>query len=136
MAFENERFTVAQDWELPIEGFMIVSPKRHVERLDEFSRDERIEMLDIVNRTIKILRENDVCEKFDVIFEERANRHLRVWIMPRHEWMMEICEGIIDNVEVVCDYAKKNFRNDEVYERISEVNEMVREGFEKREKMK
>lgn len=133
IAYENERFTLAQDWELPIEGFMIVSPKRHIEKLSELSRDERIEMFGIVDRTIKILRENGVCENFDVIFEERANRHLHVWIMPRHEWMMEICEDIIDNVKVVCDYAKENFRNDEVYERIAEVSEMVREGFEKRE---
>lgn len=132
-AYENERFTLAQDWELPIEGFMIVSPKRHIEKLEELSRDERIEMFDIVDGTIKILRENGVCENFDVIFEERADRHLHVWIMPRHEWMMEICEDIIDNVKVVCDYAKENFRNDEVYDRISEVSEMVREGLEKRE---
>lgn len=55
---------MAQDWELPIEGFMIVSPKRHVERLDEFSRDERIEMFDIVDRVISILRERGVCELF------------------------------------------------------------------------
>ena len=134
IAYENERFTLAQDWELPIDGFMIVSPKRHIEKLSELSRDERIEMFDIVDRTIKILRENDVCENFDVIFEERADRHLYVWIMPRHEWMMEICEDIIDNVKVVCDYAKENFRNDKVYERISEISEMVREGFEKRER--
>lgn len=119
---------------MPIEGFMIVSPKRHIEKLSELSRDERIEMFDIVDRTIKILRENGVCENFDVIFEERADRHLHVWIMPRHEWMMGICEDIIDNVKVVCDYAKENFRNDKVYERIDEVSEMVREGFEKRER--
>ena len=55
IAYENERFTLAQDWELPIEGFMIVSPKRHIEKLSELSRDERIEMFDIVDRTIKIL---------------------------------------------------------------------------------
>lgn len=78
MAFENERFTVAQDWELPIEGVMIVSPKRHVERFDEFSRDERIEMFDIVDRVISILRERGVCEFFDVIFKERVGRHLHV----------------------------------------------------------
>ena len=47
--------------------------------------------------------------------------------------MLGICEDIIDNVKVVCDYAKENFRNDKVYERISEISEMVREGFEKRE---
>ena len=134
IAYENERFILSQDWEVPILGFFIVSPKKHIEKLEELTKNERDEMFDIVDRTIKILRENGVCENFDVIFEERADRHLHVWIMPRHEWMMEICEDIIDNVGVVCEFAKKRFRTDEVYERIAEVSEIVREGFEKRER--
>ena len=28
MAYENDNFTLSQDWELPIEGFLIVSPKK------------------------------------------------------------------------------------------------------------
>ena len=32
MAYENDRFTLSQDWELPIQGFFIVSPKRHIEK--------------------------------------------------------------------------------------------------------
>lgn len=45
--------------------------------------------------------------------------------------MLEICEDIIDNVGVVCEFAKERFRKSEVYERSAEVSEMVREGFEK-----
>ena len=44
MSYENERFTLSQDWELPIQGFFIVSPKRHIEKLSELSNDERNEM--------------------------------------------------------------------------------------------
>ena len=87
MAYENDNFTLSQDWELPIEGFLIVSPKRHIEKLSELTDDERNEMFDIVNKTIKILRENSVCDRFEIIFEEKENRHLHVWIMPRHKWM-------------------------------------------------
>ena len=35
MAYENNDFTLSQDWELPILGFFIVSPKRHVEKFEE-----------------------------------------------------------------------------------------------------
>jgi hypothetical protein len=28
MAYENDKFTLSQDWELPIEGFFVVSSKR------------------------------------------------------------------------------------------------------------
>ena len=130
MAYENERFTLSQDWELPIQGFFIVSPVRCVEKFEELSSEEKTEMFDIVDRTIKILRKNSVCDRFDVIFEEKENRHLHVWIMPRHNWMEELVGDIIDNVGKICDYAKANMRNEGNYQRIKEITDIVRDGFE------
>ena len=34
IAYENERFILSQDWEVPILGFFIVSPKKHIEKLE------------------------------------------------------------------------------------------------------
>ena len=65
MAYENDRFTLSQDWELPIQGFFIVSPKRHIEKLCELTKDERNEMFEIVDKTVKILRDNKICERFE-----------------------------------------------------------------------
>jgi len=33
MAYENDKFTLSQDWELPIQGFLVVSPKKCIESL-------------------------------------------------------------------------------------------------------
>ena len=126
MAYENDNFTLSQDWELPIEGFLIVSPKRHVERFSQLTDDERIEIFNIVDKTIKILRNNNVCDCFNVIFEEKENRHFHIWIMPRHKWMIDLVGDISDNIGVIFDYAKNNFRNDEVYQRIKDITELVR----------
>ena len=126
MAYENEKFTLSQDWELPIEGFMIVSPKRCVEKLSDLTREERIKMFDITDKTIKILRENNICDRFEVIFEEKENRHLHVWIMPRHKWMAELVGDIIDNIGTILEYAKSNFRNEETYQRIKEITNIVK----------
>ena len=46
----------------------------------------------------KILRKNNICDRFDIIFEEKEHRHLHVWIMPRHRWMEEICDDIEQEV--------------------------------------
>ena len=127
MAYENANFTLSQDWELPIEGFLIVSPKRHVEKLSELSNDERNEMFDIVNKTIKILRENNICDRFEIIFEEKENRHLHVWIMPRHIWMIELTGDIIENIGIILEYAKNNFRKDEVYKQIDNITKIVKD---------
>ena len=129
MAYENERFTLSQDWELPIQGFFVVSPKKCVEKFEELSKDERDEMFDIVDKTIKILRKNNVCDRFDIVFEEKENRHFHVWIMPRHEWMSELVGDIIDNVGEIFEYAKNNFRALENYERIKEISNIVKNAF-------
>ncbi len=126
MAYENDNFTLAQDWELPIEGFLIVSPKKHIEKLSELTKEERNEMFEIVDKTIKILRNNNICERFEIIFEEKENRHLHVWIMPRHKWMMELVDDIIDNLGTIQEYAKNNFRNKETYERIKKITEIIK----------
>ena len=129
MAYENERFTLSQDWELPIQGFFIVSPKRHIEKLCELTKDERNEMFEIVDKTVKILRDNKICERFDYIFEERQNRHLHVWILPRYNWMNEIANDIIDNIGIIFEYAKTNFRNDENYEEIKRISDIIKNNF-------
>lgn len=131
MAYENDRFTLSQDWELPIQGFFIVSPKRHIEKLSELTTDERNEMFSIVDKTVKILRDNNICDRFDYIFEEKENRHLHVWILPRYNWMNEIVDDIIGNIRIIFDYAKENFRNDENYKKIKEITEIVKSNFNK-----
>ena len=129
MAYENDRFTLSQDWELPIQGFFIVSPKRHIEKLCELTKDERNEMFEIVDKTVKILRDNKICERFDYIFEEKENRHLHVWILPRYNWMNKIANDIIDNIGIILEYAKTNFRNDENYEEIKRISDIVKNNF-------
>ena len=126
MAFENDRFTLSQDWELPIPGFFIVSPKRCVDVLSALTKEERDEMFEIVDRTIRILKKNQVCEHFNVLFEEKEGRHLHVWIMPRHEWMKEVAPYITDELGAVLDYALANMKTEENYKKIDRITEIVR----------
>ncbi|MBQ3021611.1 MAG: hypothetical protein IJD92_05270 [Bacilli bacterium] len=126
LAFENNNFTLSQDWELPIVGFFVISPKKHISKLSELTKEERNEMFDIIDDTIKILRKNNVCEDFNVIFEEKENRHFHVWIMPRHKWMKEICGNIMNNIGEIFDYAKQNYRNEETYNKIEESTNILK----------
>lgn len=111
MAYENERFTLSQDWELPIPGFMVVSPKKCIEKFSELNENEKIEIFKIVDKAILILRENSICDRFDVIFEEQENRHFHIWIMPRQEWMLEIVDDIIDHIGEVFSICQTAFQN-------------------------
>ncbi len=131
MAYENDRFTLSQDWELPIPGFMIASPKRCVEKFCELTDEEKVEIFKIVDKTILILRNNNVCDRFNVIFEEKENRHFHIWILPRHKWMSDICDDIMENIGKIFEYAKANFRTEDNYIKINEVSQIVKKGFEK-----
>ena len=126
MAYENDKFTLSQDWELPIEGFFVVSPKRCVEKFADLTEEERVEIFDITHKTINILRENNICDRFNIVFEEKENRHFHIWIMPRHKWMTELVGDIIDHIGEIFEYAKENFRNEETYKRIEEITNIVR----------
>ena len=127
MAYEDELFTLSQDWELPIEGFMVLSPKRCIEFFSELTEEERIKSFDLVNKTINILKENNVCDRFNVIFEEKEGRHFHIWIMPRHKWMSDMFEDITDNIGEIFAYAKSNFHDQSIYNRIKEITNIVKD---------
>ena len=130
MAYEDEFVTLSQDWELPIPGFFVVSPKRHVEKLAELTSEEKIELNEIVDKTIMILRENNICENFNIISEEKENRHYHIWIMPRHKWMTDRFGNIMYNIREIFDYAKTNMRTEEVYNQINEITKIIKKELE------
>lgn len=133
MVYEDDEFTLSQDWELPIPGFMIVSPKKHIVNLEELSKEQRDDMFDLVDETISILRKNNICEKFNVIFEEK--RHFHIWIMPRYEWMNEITnKSIMENIGVIFEYAKENLKNNDTFEQIQEITDILKNEFVKSNK--
>ena len=133
IAYEDDLFVLAQDWALPIQGFFVISPKRHVKCLSELSDFERNKMFEIINRAIVILKENNVCNCYSVIFEEKdkPNHHLHVWIMPRHKWMLDLVGNIVDNIGEVCDYAKENFRTKENFDKIKEATQILKSNLQK-----
>ena len=72
---------------------------------EQLNKEEKIEIFEIVDKTIKILRENNICDRFDVVFEEKENRHFHIWIMPRHKWMSDLVGDIIDNIGKIFEYS-------------------------------
>lgn len=131
MAYENEKFTLSQDWELPIPGFFVVSPKKCVDCFLELEREEQIELFAIVDKTIKVLKENNICDRFNVIFEEKENIHFHVWIMPRYKWMSDLVGGITKNIGQIFKYANSNMKTEENFVQIDKITELVRKSFEK-----
>ena len=91
------------------------------EKFEELTDEERVKIFNIVNKTITILRNNNICDRFNIIFEEKEGRHFHIWIMPRHKWMSDMFEDITDNIGEIFAFAKNNFRDQAVYNKIKEI---------------
>ena len=132
MAYEDEDVTLSQDWELPIPGFFVISPNNHASKISEIDPEVLRKINEIVQETIKILENNNVCDGFNIISEEKNNRHYHIWIMPRHKWMTENYQNIMTNIGPIFEYAKTNLRNEETYESILNITNLVREELSKK----
>lgn len=130
IAYETDKFIVSQDWELPIEGFFIISPKKHIEFFDELSKSERDEAFELAEKVINILKSYKVSDRFNVICEEKQGIHFHIWIMPRHKWMEQITDGIIKKIGVIFDYAKENLRTPEQFKKIQEITQLLKKELE------
>ena len=116
MVYENEFLTISQDWELPINGWIVLCPKHHVEKLSELTDDERNVLFKYVSLTTKHLKTLGISEFFSVEMEERENIHFHISVIPKHKWMKEIFGSWMDNVGAFIEYAKANLKTKQNFE--------------------
>lgn len=124
--YKDEYFTIAQDFELPIDGFIVISSNRHIEKFTDLTSDERIDLISLINKTLIILRENKVAEEFNVILEEKQGYHFHIWLMPRHKWMIEKFGKVLKNIKQIQDYALDNLKTKENLNRITKTCEILK----------
>lgn len=129
--FENDMLIVSQDWELPIVGFMIVCPKKHAQHITEFSEGELSEIMAVVLRTVRLLKQLRVADEFDIILPERESGHFHIWICPKSDWVKSVTPSPTKNLQTVFDRAKAELRTSENIKQISRVCDELRELFAK-----
>ena len=123
--FKNENFIIAQDFELPIDGFIIITSIRHISKYNELTENEQINLAKIINKTLTILENNNIAEEYNIILEEK-DCHFHVWLMPRHKWMIEKFGKVLNNIKIIQDYAKTNLRTKENIDKIKQTCELLK----------
>jgi len=132
MIYEDDVLTLAQDWTLPIDGFLVIAPKRHVLSLQELSGQERNHVFAVLDKAIIALKRAIPGITYNVVFEEEdageENSHFHIWLMPRHKWMFDIANGNpTRHIKAVFDYARANLKTKENIEKINKTCLLVRE---------
>ena len=122
----TKNFDVSQDFELPINGFIVIGSIRHIESINQMTTQEKQELILLIDVVVGALKKLNVCLQYDVVWEEKDGNHFHVWLMPRHKYLLEVMgTNIIKKVGELFDYAKANLRTkqniDEIYDTIQKL---------------
>lgn len=109
LLYKDEDFNVSQDFELPINGFIIISTNNHIVSINELTKEQRYKLIELENRVIELLKSYDISNRFRIILEEKG--HFHIWLMPEYEWMKKNGK-VIFNLEDIFNYAKNNLRTE------------------------
>ena len=124
----TKNFDISQDFELPINGFIVIGSLRHIETISEMTKEEKQELICLIDVVISSLKKIGVCNQYDVIWEEKENNHFHVWLMPRHKYLLDAMgTNIIKKVGELFDYAKNNLRTQENLNRVFDTIEKLKE---------
>ena len=111
---KTKNFDISQDFELPINGFIIIGSIRHIESINEMTPEEKQELITLIDVVISSLKKLNVCSQYDVVWEEKDNNHFHVWLMPRHKYLLDAIGGnILKKVGELFTYAKEHLRTEE-----------------------
>ncbi len=126
LIYEDDLYTVSQDPEIPIVGLMILGIKRHIKSINELSRDERINLMDVLNLTIENMKKIGLCSEVMLLEEERSS-HFHMWILPILPWMDKFDKNA-RNIDDIINYSYEIY-NDEVKEELLNTIDKLKEKF-------
>lgn len=128
---KTRSFTVAQDFELPINGFVVISSNRHLLSINEMTSEEKIELITLIDIVISSLKKLNVCPEYDVVWEEKDTCHFHAWLMPKHKYLLEaIGSNIMKKIGQTFNYAKANLRTEKNLKTIFETIKVLRKELE------
>jgi diadenosine tetraphosphate (Ap4A) HIT family hydrolase len=117
-------FEARQDYAVPIAGFVIVSSKRHVQSIDEFTQQERHDFIDFVCKLRTLMREKINIQTVYLIQEEDAS-HFHIWLFPRYQWMNQF-DGKIKSIKPIMNWAKEHLNTPENIDLVKNTVEALR----------
>lgn len=107
---KSEHFDLHQDYGTPIPGFLILSSKRHIQSIDEFTESEQIDFIKTLCRARKALRQTLGIKTTYLFQDEDTSYHFHIWIFPRYNWMNEKFGSRIQSIHPIIEYARKELR--------------------------
>lgn len=109
----TEHFDAHQDFEIPIPGFIILSSRRHLQSVDEFTEAEKRDFIDTLIAVRAGMRKALGIETVYLVQEEDTSHHFHVWVFPRYDWMSELFGKKTPSLRPIMEYARENLKTEE-----------------------
>jgi len=130
---ETKYFVVDQDYEIPIPGFMILASKKHIKGIEDFSKEQRIEFIELLYKIRKAIKEVLGIDYVYIIQEEdsiKKSSHFHVWLFPKYDWMKRIGEGVQFTRQIM-EYARKNMKTKDNLDNVKKAALKIKQYFKK-----
>lgn len=122
--YETDNFNIGQDWETPISGFFILSPKRKIKSITDFTKEESHELMDVLLKIRNAMRTVLKIKEVFIFQEEKTNFNFHIWILPRYNWMDRIGNNSLGKI---LEYAQENMKSTKDIKEVEEAARKVKE---------
>lgn len=116
-------FEARQDCYVPIPGFIVISSKRHIQSIDDFTAEEQHDFIQFVCKIRHNMRDMLSIEAITLIQEEDAH-HFHVWLFPHYNWMDQFGHNIA-SIQSIMKWAKANLKTQENLEKVKQTAERL-----------
>lgn len=116
----TEHFDAHQDFEIPIPGFIIISSRRHLQSVDEFADEEKIDFINTLTAVRAGMRKALNIDVVYLVQEEDTSHHFHVWVFPRYDWMVEQFGKKTPSLRPIMEYAREHLKTEGNLEKVEE----------------
>lgn len=126
--FETEHFTVEQDYEIPIPGFMIIASKKHIKGIEDLNEKERKEFIDLMFKVRKAITKVAGIKFVYIIQKEDSiirKGHFHFWLFPQYDWILKKFGAKISDISPAIEYAKETMGDEKNISKVKEVADKI-----------
>ncbi len=125
----SKYFNAHQDYEIPIPGFIIISSRRHIQSIDEFTDNEQQDFIKFLCHMRSALRQVLGVKTVYLIQKEDTPHHFHIWLFPRQDWMKKKFGRKIASVSLVAEFAKKKLNTKKNLTKVNEAKRKLKKFF-------
>lgn len=126
----TKHFDAHQDFEIPIPGFIIISSRRHLQSVDDFTDEEKLDFIDTLVSVRAGMRKALDIDIVYLIQEEDTSHHFHIWVFPRYDWMSEKFGKKTSSLRPIMEHARENLKTTENLLRVEEAVSKLKAYFE------